>query len=387
MGTKNADSTEMDQICAGQRNLYDAQLKVSHGNTISFEHLPRSQPLNDSTLAFLFEQQEMMHSTASAELCAIHDKPKPKTTDCYKATDITYKGSIDLTSRVKVGEPVQKSELLWSVPYDVVDEAGNKAVTAWRDVVVEEVEVFDLEHRVRSEVSAEKEREIERAVNAALKKDREARKQEPGSRLSQQRRVTEPECPKCPACECAHGQTAFDQAKCDKYCDEKIAAMAATCPATASTHLMNFWDYLDSAGPMVIALVSVVIIFVVLYSVRFVLTLIFNPRALISGPDTYDVYSALQRERAMQNAVTYHRSPQPVPTPQQQTTPQTGGSGLFSPPEYRQTDYGQSPFLSPINGGFGTPGSRESTRFGDDDIYTDRGIIHPNANGDLRRRY
>ena len=55
-----------------------------------------------------------------------------------KAFDQTYKGKVDLSEHVVVGEPIKKGHLRWSVPYDVTDDAGNRATTVWRDVVVEE---------------------------------------------------------------------------------------------------------------------------------------------------------------------------------------------------------------------------------------------------------
>ena len=59
---------------------------------------------------------------------------------------------MDLSRHVVVGEPVQKSSIRWSVPYNVKDAAGNRAHTVWRDVVVEEVDLANVEARVRQEV-------------------------------------------------------------------------------------------------------------------------------------------------------------------------------------------------------------------------------------------
>ena len=62
-----------------------------------------------------------------------------------------------------VGEPVQKSSIRWSVPYNVKDVAGSRAHTVWRDVVVEEVDLANVEA------------EIQKAIDQALTVDRRKR--------------------------------------------------------------------------------------------------------------------------------------------------------------------------------------------------------------------
>ena len=62
--------------------------------------------------------------TAGAELCATHLNRNPDPSDCVQAHNVTYSGRVDLSKKVVVGEPIQKSNLPWSVPYDVKDELG-----------------------------------------------------------------------------------------------------------------------------------------------------------------------------------------------------------------------------------------------------------------------
>ncbi len=56
-------------------------------------------------------------------------------TPCVHATDNTGGGNmIDVTSNVIVGEPIAVATGLWRVPYDVVDDAGNRGETVFRHV-------------------------------------------------------------------------------------------------------------------------------------------------------------------------------------------------------------------------------------------------------------
>ena len=82
---------------------------------------------------------------------------------------------MDLSRHVVVGEPVQKSSIRWSVPYNVKDAAGNRAHTVWRDIFVEEVDLANVEARVRQEVLQTRKAEIQKAVDQALAEDRRKR--------------------------------------------------------------------------------------------------------------------------------------------------------------------------------------------------------------------
>ena len=98
-------------------------------------------------------------------------------TECVQAYDQRHDGKVDLSGKVHVGDPEQKSALRWSVPYNVRDAAGNDAITVWRDVVVEEVESHEIAARVRNEALADMKKEIDKAVEKAkqdAEKDKKA---------------------------------------------------------------------------------------------------------------------------------------------------------------------------------------------------------------------
>jgi hypothetical protein len=153
--------------------------------------------------------------TEGAELCATHTNSAPKASDCAIAYDETYKGRVDLSRKVVVGKPVRKSPTRWSVPYDVKDEAGNAAVTVWRDIVVEEVDLADVEARIRKEVLHDKQREIDAAVSRALAKTTGG-----GGRRTVAQGQT---CPACPPCDCSGNAAPNGGASpsCDEVCPSK----------------------------------------------------------------------------------------------------------------------------------------------------------------------
>ncbi|GKY94220.1 hypothetical protein MPSEU_000387800 [Mayamaea pseudoterrestris] len=154
---------------------------------------------------------QMISSTAGAELCASASHPNPHASDCVEAYDDTYKGRVDLTRKVVVGEPVQKSPTGWSVPYDVVDEAGNSAKTVWRDVIVEEVNLAKLEASVRREVQEEMQAEKEEAVRLAVAAERKKKVTDAPARKA--REVTN-------TCQCPVCDTVCSDAKdANNYCD------------------------------------------------------------------------------------------------------------------------------------------------------------------------
>lgn len=149
-----------------------------------------------------------------AELCATHQNSKPSAVDCVRAWDETYKGRVDLSKNVSIGEPVHKTGLHWSVPYDVKDEAGNKAATVWRDVIVEEVELDDLESRLRRQFEKEKEAAIQKALADNEKKAR-------GNPRRQNQK-----CPECPKCDCSNTGGGLDEATCMAMCKEREGSCA-----------------------------------------------------------------------------------------------------------------------------------------------------------------
>lgn len=281
-------------------------------------------------------------------------------------------GDIDLTSRVVVGSPVEKSPLQWSVPYNVVDAAGNRASTAWRDVVVEEVDIGDLEAKIRLEVMAAKDVAIQEAVRKAVTEERSkhASTSQP-SKASGECRA----CPKCQQCK----EAQFDPEKeCVKYCQEKQ-------PGTCSSAAADFWTRFDGNNP----LVNLMVLGCFIVILRFIITLWFNPGALF-GRTNYDyVAGAAPLVPAMAG------QPVTVMTPGQYVPPQDPSfsdplhgalprgaapvhGGLFSPPSsrlYRGDDNG-TPFSST------SPYRSQDAGSVAVDIYAD--IITPSTTGDYR---
>ena len=345
--------------------------------------------LGPSPLTTKLASQDLIEATSGAVLCSTHRNPNPKASDCVRASDHTYEGIVDVTSRVVVGAPVEKSPLQWSVPYNVVDAAGNHAATVWRDVVVEEVDIGDLEDKVRSEVMAEKEKEIQEAVRKAVASERAAKGDRPTKSRS-----TNAECPVCPNCKQCAGQV-FDASKeCVKYCEEKYPG---TCDNTLAT-LTDFWAQFDGSNP----LVNLMSFGCLMIFLRFIMTLWFNPGALV-GLTNYD-------EVAVPVAAVTVPPPPHTPTTGMQTlngnpsfsdplvySDGTSGfprrtsvpiqGGLFSPPSSRRPqyptnaddnyNYNHAPLSSSSTT---TPSYRTNTNGDRMDIYAD--IISPSETGD-----
>jgi hypothetical protein len=274
-----------------------------------------------------------------------------------------------------------------------MDDAGNAAKTVWRDVVVEEMDLLDVEKKVRAELVVEKEEEIAEAVRKAIAKEHAAAEQVDIGRAQEkkpdrnQRGRGPTACPKCPECKCTTGDNSFDPSQCEDYCAMKIAESKGTCTSGDSPTLTGPINFLqDNLPPSVMPVLAwIVAVFLVLFVLRGCLTAVFNPRAY----DTYNYPGADERE--LQNAVSYYRSPvgsaatQLTPGATQlnrgvmpQTPIANGDHGFFSP----QGDRGYSrvptnnmspPFWSPpSNGGarsFGTPGSRQFDPLTEDSIY------------------
>jgi len=180
--------------------------------------------------------QELIRATAGAELCATHSRLNPKPSDCVNAYDETYRGRVDLSRKVSVGEPIQKGPLLWQVPYDVKDEAGNAAVTVYRDVLVEEVNLDSIESKIRREVQRESEAEMSAAISRAIEEDRRKRGQKPVSAPSKP-------CPKCPPCKC---DGSFDLASCSAVC----AAQAESCAMDEQSIVVRLLLWLEGLFPV-----------------------------------------------------------------------------------------------------------------------------------------
>ena len=305
--------------------------------------------------------QDMVKSTAGAELCATHARPNPSASDCVRATDHTYQGKVDLTERVIVGEPVRKSDSHWTVPYNVIDDAGNKAATVWRDIIVEEVDLGDLERRIRESILKDKEREIEQAVAVAVENERRKASSEGGNGRRKNQK-----CPLCPDCRCPDTATGLSDTQCDAVC-AKRTMKEGTCPSldTLPKHtlppilgdvLAFFEGVLSTSGLLIVLLCTFAIAIIVI--VQRVMFAIFNPR-----DSYYYTKEDEERERQMLGAVKYHRSPGAAPRPASDVStpgippPRASlsgaavGNGIFSPPENRMDPQQREMYTTRTNGG------------------------------------
>lgn len=258
---------------------------------------------------------------------------------------------------MRIGEPVQKSALHWTVPYDVTDEAGNAAATVWRDIIVEEVDLASFQRdadvdAVVKKALLEKEREHQTEMRKQVAKAVEEERQKKTGRGAKT-------CPVCPKCACAPGT--IDASKCESYCKKQ----AQTCGSThfQDSLIMKIMMWLEEYVPWQIVpllLTSVLAIFVATL-LRWIVSFVFTPS---SRPRTF--IASDERERQLQSAATILRSPTSVSV--------ANGSS------YQQhAPQPQAPFFSP---GFGSPPNdgrppdvpRSS---GYDDIYASPPLITP----------
>jgi hypothetical protein len=329
------------------------------------------------TTCLLIVLQEMIRDTAGAELCATHNNAKPAAADCARAYDETYKGRVDLSKKVKVGQPVQKSGLHWSVPYDVTDEAGNKAATVWRDVVVEEVELDAVEARMRRELEKEKDAAVRKAVDMALINER---KQTSGMN----RRSSSQKCPTCPACDCQGSGGGMGEAACLALCETRIASCAVDELSFAFRMILWLEGYIPSSlAPLVLGLTA---IFGVLLFLRFVISFFAEQRAYRPVYDTspenlqnhITVYHPANGH-ASNGGNTFHHNGVPQSAPPRSSAslgaPHEGGNGSLFTPTSRG---GGAVAFSPSAGVRPSPVP---------DIYEQSPLISPNRRGEgVRRR-
>ena len=255
----------------------------------------------------------MIENTAGAELCATHTNRNPGLLDCIRSTDHTYLGKVDLSSKVSVGAPVQISQFHWKIPYNVKDKAGNAAETVWREIIVEEVDVDELESKMRDDILADKEIEIKKAVQEALEKERNLS-------LTKNKKNIPSICPSCPSCEKGSGISLIE---CETICDER-----KTCSDTKRELYTSSYDYFGNfpEGVLVMKL-----LYAVAGVILFLGFIIFVQRVLLElnlnrGKMYYHSPEDEQREQEMLNSVTYFRSPEQI-----RSTSQTiNGSGQYS---------------------------------------------------------
>ena len=236
--------------------------------------------------------QGLILATAGAELCATQIDRKPNASDCVYAYDETYKGRVDLSKAVLVGEPVKKSGLRWSVPYNVKDNAGNTAKTVWRDVVVEEVDIAKIEAKIREEYLS-----VQRIKDKALEEERKIKE---STVVENRDRRLPTSCAECPKCDLS-GKV--NESSCKEICNARIKS----CAVDEESFVVRVLIWLErrfprAMVPVVLLCNAIVIVFLIL---RWILTLIFNPQAY---QPTGRYYGNAERERDLFTSVSYQRN-------------------------------------------------------------------------------
>ncbi len=354
----------------------------------------------------------MIRVTSGAELCATPAKPNVRPTDCIRATDRTYKGDVDLTGSVSVGEPISKdgSPLHWRVPYNVMDEAGNKAKTVWRDVIIKEVDLNDFEQYAMKEARANHEEDVKKEVNDAIIKERKR-----AASLDNNKKESMG-CPACKPCDCSSQRGNTDKLsveECDEFCARKISDAIASQESSMGTRTCNLPNVESLSPGSGVPIVDGIIIFLEDLIGQFALMMLFvgctlatvlfilgrTISALVStGPDVRTYYHAKdddEREKIMMQNVSYYRSPtpsngsnRPSPPPGSSASvprPPTASmsahrNGIFSPQQTRgattQQSNGQNRYSSPF-----TTRSDRSSNDDNDNIYQSMSPITPIRNG------
>ena len=314
---------------------------------------------------------------------------------------------VDLSDRVVVGEPVQKSKLEWSVPYNVKDDAGNAAETIWRTVLVEPVDLANVEDKIRAEIQREQDAVVQRAVEQALAEERRNNNSNNsnsrGSSLYASRRGTNNNnqamnCPTCPPCNCdgKPSSTGFDFAKCDEYCASKSFETCTMEHLGLLGSIMQFLElYLTRSMAYAFVLLGSILLFVLtLHLILKLLMGAFTNRTL--GEDD------AKRELAMQNSFKYYPNGTSETTAGMGSPPPTSSTGrpprnsisttsapLFSPGNQSNNGFGSPTGMYSPPGMWSPPPSNSGNTNRSPSIYADdqEPIITPSATGDgVRRR-
>lgn len=271
-----------------------------------------------------------------------------------------------------VGEPYLKAPLHWAVPYDVEDEAGNKAQTVVRDIIVENVVVEDLEAKIRQQIMQEQDAELRKAIAAAVEQDRKQRNTSSG-RQRKGGSSTTGSCPDCPKCDCSG---AFDASMCNSVCAAKIESCAIDEHSFALRLFLFLERFMPSwLVPIVLVLFFGYSFFLMLFSI---LRLAFNAQSLAP-----DASQSEERERALRGAVTYYNNGNVASSLGSISAP--GASPSYGAPPRKSMSLGSSEpsFFTPSSGQAALRSPSDHT-----DIYlTSDSIISPSMRGDgVRKR-
>ena len=268
--------------------------------------------------------KDSIAATGGAALCSTHSSPSPSAGDCVRASDQTYRGAVDITDLVTIGEPVEKSPLHFEVPYDVVDKAGN-AARAWRKVVVEEVDLATYEQSIREEMIAQKDRDIKAAVEDALKRERRKKPETTCPDVSTSHRTAQQQQQQCNC-------PAVTAADCERFAEKD-------CPTLASlvTRFLNHMQLFESSVfGVVVFLLLLLAIRLVSFAIRSIgqaFGIGGNNLALTTqhNRDTGDEFLDA-RDRFMQTPVveTIHRAPF-SDSPRRTTNGDRSAGGFYSP--------------------------------------------------------
>ena len=233
----------------------------------------------------------------------------------------------------------------WTVPYNVVDDAGNEAKTVWRDIIVEEVDIEDFERMAMQNGVVGHRGEEDHPVTASPTNERRLH----GS-------PSQHVCPPCDPCNCSNYQQkqhrgnggddgVLSSSECMILCDNKIAAAEMTrtsdktCTQTfrqggtgTSEHqiIQELLSYLEGLmGPSAMMLLFLgCFISTIVYLLQRAIAALF----ISSGPHTRTYYHTKdddEREMTMMQNVSYNRSPAPSSNGGRQSP---GSASSFSRP-------------------------------------------------------
>ena len=335
------------------------------------------------------DMKEMIRATAGAELCATHENPSVEPSDCVKAIDQTFRGNVDLSDRVIVGDPIQKSLLHWVVPYDVKDDAGNEATTVYRDVIVEEVSLAELEKKIREEVAKEHERKTKRAVDNAVMEERKlCENRSRASRNNRHAASTSGSCQPCAPCVCPDTDVSNAES-CSAQCSE----ISAICRQLSDdSYIYRLLVVLENIFPphIVPMLVLLFLLFGFLYVLQFLVALIFNPKSYTNYD--YGNYNSIDdgmvlarppqvrqiRSTQTQNGMSGDMSRMPPTVSLSTTNAQNGNNGAFFSPGKQVGSFSQTPKSA--------PSSIPREAYEGSSIYQSPPLIVPSKNGEGARR-
>lgn len=224
----------------------------------------------------------------------------PSNIVCATAFDVTYSGDVDLTDRIVVGDPIAviDRENTWKVPYDVVDDAGNRAETVFRFIEIEELSFQEFEQRIYEE----QEFEIQRRISTIQSELEEYRSSQALTVSRRHELETKTECPQCPDCSKV-GCEPFD---CDHICGDGSVNSSQECRNTKenlhSLFLQSLKEFIELIPSFAYSVACVAIFFMVIVILSRILHYFGSSRSR-------GVVIDENRERTMKDSITYYSPP------------------------------------------------------------------------------